>query len=221
MWNADLIGYRGSTAFNRAYEGDELVWEKQAPFPKSNEIWYTSTDGNIITPTTAAPVSIVSNTYIDGKGIIKFSGNITSVWDRAFNQRSGLLSITIPDSVKSIETYAFRYCTNLSSITTPGSVTIIKEHAFSYCTGLISVFLSNGIETLEYSAFGNCSNLTSITIPDSVRNIGKQVFYFCRNLKNIYYIGTKAQWNNINKDSNWHSIIPATVVHCSDGDVPI
>lgn len=28
MWQADKLGYRGNTNYNRAYEGDELVWEK-------------------------------------------------------------------------------------------------------------------------------------------------------------------------------------------------
>lgn len=45
MWNADKLGYRGNTGYNRAYEGNELVWEKQEPFPLNNEIWYTSTNG--------------------------------------------------------------------------------------------------------------------------------------------------------------------------------
>ena len=28
MWNADYISYRGNTNFIRAYQGEELVWEK-------------------------------------------------------------------------------------------------------------------------------------------------------------------------------------------------
>ena len=33
MWKADKLGYKGNTNYNRAYEGDELVWEKQQPGP--------------------------------------------------------------------------------------------------------------------------------------------------------------------------------------------
>ena len=50
MWNADKLGYRGNTDYNRAYEGNELVWEKQQPWPEAYEIFYTSTDGKIIEP---------------------------------------------------------------------------------------------------------------------------------------------------------------------------
>ena len=42
------------------------------PGPANNEIWYTSSDGNIVMPNKASSLpTIVSNTYSDGKGIIK------------------------------------------------------------------------------------------------------------------------------------------------------
>lgn len=82
MWKADKLGYRGNTNYNRAYEGDELVWEKQQPWPipPDNEIWYTSTNGKIVTPySTAGLPTIISNTYTDGKGIIKFNRQVTQL----------------------------------------------------------------------------------------------------------------------------------------------
>jgi hypothetical protein len=55
--------------------------------PEDNEIWYTSTDGNIITPykKDVFGANIVSNTYENGKGIITFDGEVTSIGDSAFN----------------------------------------------------------------------------------------------------------------------------------------
>ncbi|MBP3290515.1 MAG: BACON domain-containing protein, partial [Alistipes sp.] len=44
--------------------------------PRKNEIWYTSADGNTINPGANFNVNIVSNTYEDGKGVIKFDGNM-------------------------------------------------------------------------------------------------------------------------------------------------
>ena len=50
--------------------------------PANNEIWYTSSDGNIVTLNrTSSLPSIVSNTYVDGKGIIKFATDVTSIGD--------------------------------------------------------------------------------------------------------------------------------------------
>ena len=51
------------------------------PKPVNNEIWYTSYDGEIVTPydTNVFGANIVSNTYENGKGIITFDGDVTSI----------------------------------------------------------------------------------------------------------------------------------------------
>ena len=48
-----------------------------------------------------------------------------------------LTSVTIPDSVTSIEEDAFSGCTRLTSVTIPDSVTSIGEDAFYGCTAEI------------------------------------------------------------------------------------
>lgn len=49
---------------------------------------------------------------------------------------SSVTSVTIPDSVTSIEADAFRTCTSLTSVTLPNSVTSIGEEVLSCCTSL-------------------------------------------------------------------------------------
>ena len=167
--------------------------------PANDEIWYTSSDGNIVSPYYKESLpTIVSNTYVDGKGIIKFETDVTSIGYRAFYKRAGLTSVTIPNSVTSIETSAFQYCGNLSSVTIPNSVT-----------------------SIETSAFNGCSGLTSVIIPNSVTSIGNYAFQNCSSLTSISYTGTITQYNVIYKGQDWHNNVPATVVHCTDGDTPI
>ena len=68
MWTADKLVYRGEDDFIKAYQGSELVWYRDR-----NKIFYTSTDGSIITPYVGTGdeygfgANIVSNTYSDGK----------------------------------------------------------------------------------------------------------------------------------------------------------
>ena len=59
--------------------------------------------------------------------------SVTSIGSYAFDNCSGLTSVTIPNSVTSIGSYAFYDCYSLTSITIPNSVTSIGISAFSGC----------------------------------------------------------------------------------------
>ena len=78
----------------------------------NNEIWYTSKNEQIVEPyeTKIFGASIISNTYSNGKGVIKFDNSVTSIGEGAFYYCSALTSITIPNSVISIENAAFFGC---------------------------------------------------------------------------------------------------------------
>ena len=153
----------------------------------NNEIWYTTSDGNVVTPyaTDAFNANIVSNTYENGKGVIKFDGDITSIGDYAFDWCASLTSVTIPDSITSIGESAFGYCRRLTSVTIPDSVTSIGSRAFSECNSLTSVTIGNGVTSIGSGAFRDCTSLTSVTIPDSVTSIGGWAFYKCDSLTSV------------------------------------
>ena len=92
--------------------------------PADNEIWYTTVDGNIINnPYTGAfEANIIDNTYENGKGVITFDGEVTSIGEGAFCECYNLTSITIPNSVTNIGNYAFGECDSLTSINFEGTV---------------------------------------------------------------------------------------------------
>ena len=149
-------------------------------------IFYTSRNGETITPHNigAFGANIVSNTYNDGLGVILFDAPVTLIGERAFYNRSGLTSITIPNSVTSIGNYAF-YISGLTSVTIPNSVTSIGYDAFSSCSSLTSVTIPNSVTSIGVYAFENCRNLTSVTIGNSVTKIGHAAFSYCSSLKSI------------------------------------
>ena len=88
-------------------------------------------------------------------------------------------------SVTSIGNDAFENCSGLTSVTIPNSVTSIGEWAFWECSGLTSVTIGNSVTSIGYGAFSWCSSLTSVTIPNSVTSIGKRAFYECIGLTSI------------------------------------
>ena len=185
---SDIVGYD--------FEIGEVVEIKP-----NNEIWYTSTDGNIVTPYAADVfgANIVSNTYENGQGIIKFDAPITSIGEYAFNKRNRLSSVTIPYGVTWIGANAFRSCSNLTSVTIPNSVTWIGEEAFYGCSSLKGVYISDitawcyiyfqryNSNPLYYAhnLYLNNKLVTDLIIPDSATAISQYAFINCRNLTSI------------------------------------
>ena len=123
--------------------------------------------------------------------------SVTRIGDSAFEYCTRLTSVTIGKSVTSIGYNAFSDCTNLTSVTIPDSVTSIGEYAFSNCTSLTSVTIGNSVKYIYVGAFYICTSLTSVTIPDSITSIGDWAFGVCYELEDVYYCGTKTQWNKI------------------------
>ena len=62
---------------------------------------------------------------------------VTQIADSAFENKTSLKKVTIPDSVTSIGEYAFFSCTGLTSITIPDSVTSIGKNSFADCENLV------------------------------------------------------------------------------------
>ena len=110
---------------------------------------------------------------------------VTSIGKNAFNECTGLTSVTIPNSVTSIGGGTFANCSGLTSVTIPNSVTNIGNSAFYYCSGLTSVTIGNSVTSIGDYAFYFCSGLTSVTIPNSVTSIGDYAFYFCSGLTSV------------------------------------
>ena len=85
-------------------------------------------------------------------------------------------NIVIKEGTKGIGGSVFSGCSGLVSITIPNSVTSIGEYAFSGCSGLTSITIPESITTIEDYTFQNCSSLASVIIPNSVTRIGAKTF---------------------------------------------
>lgn len=121
----------------------------------------------------------------------------------------------IPLSVNIISSFSGN---QLTSITIPEQVTEIGEGAFSYCKSLQEVALPSKLEKIEARTFDGASALKTVTIPESVRTIGEAAFRDCSEKMDVYYLGSRSQWNTIKiKDRNF-SLMAATI-HLPDGTV--
>ena len=75
-------------------------------------------------------------------GELKIVEDTKGIADNALSSCSGLTSVTIPNSVKSIGEHAFQG-SSLTVVTIPNSVTSIGNWAFQYCRGLTSIVSLN------------------------------------------------------------------------------
>ena len=140
---------------------------------------------------------------------------VTGIGNSAF-QSTDITSVTIPDSVTSIEKYAFEYCRSLknviigngvrsigdrafssiaiTSVNIPDSVTSIGNNAFYFCNSLESVTIGNGVKSIGDEAFFYTA-INSIIIPDSVTSIGNSAFNYCINLQSVVFVRPSTQQN--------------------------
>jgi len=140
-------------------------------------------------------IKIPKSVRFIGYGAFEFCGitsitlpdSIKSINEYTFFECPGLKSIVIPDAVLHIGSHAFYRCISLKSVLFQNSRdTLISNDAFSYCNSLQSFIIPNKVKRIGNAAFYNCCSLSSITIPASVSIIENMAFASCLNLKMIY-----------------------------------
>ena len=198
--------------------GENLTWSVDAEgtltISGTGAMWdYTSVseDGNWRTTApwyVLSPVKLVLNEGISYIGCEAFRGcgfagsltipkSVTRLGREAFRDCQNLTNVVIPASLTSIKYGAFYGCTGLTSVTIPEGVTAIEVFAFRNCSRLTGVVIPEGVTCIPDFAFDGCASLTSITIPESVTSVSHGAFEGCSSLKDVYYLGTQAQWEEI------------------------
>ena len=155
-----------------------------------------------------------SDTYKPFSGLtnvttFKIGTNVTKIPAYLCGGLSGVTSITIPNSVTTINDYAFM-STGLTSVSIPSAVTTMGARPFFSCSNLKTVyweahscndfnertapFLYLNITTFSFGNYitkipaylcYNLSQVTSVTIPGSITSIGQSAFSGCSGLATI------------------------------------
>ena len=163
-----------------------------------NGIWYyivtkgqtaevTNGDGN-----TRYTGDIIIPEAIEYEGVTCY---VTSIGDYAFQNCSGLKSITLPDGIASIGRQAFQFCESLTSIPIPTNLSNIGEGAFQYCSNLKSFYIKDLASWCKIS-FGtnsvyafhlylNGEEIKDLVIPNSVTSISNNAFQYNEGLVSL------------------------------------
>lgn len=174
-----------------------------------NEMWYTTSNGNFLSHLSEPfDVAIESETYENGKGVIRCVAPITKIFTQKFYGNRYLQSITFPNSLISIGDSAFGYTRGpLAEVVIPDSVESIGASAFESSTSLTMITLGAGLKTIGSWAFAYTSIDTvycrATTPPTLVDN-----FLVGCPIMNIYVPkGTRAAYTSAAYWSGWASSI--------------
>ena len=129
------------------FEVDGIYYDITSETDKTVEVVYegnySDSSNNEYTDTVVIPETVTYN----GK-----TYSVAEIGDFAFEDCTGLTSVTIPNSVTSIGNSAFQGCTGLTSVTIPESVTSIGDWAFEGCKNLKKVINCSNFTLNYYSA---------------------------------------------------------------------
>lgn len=125
--------------------------------------------------------------------VIPADADVDKIFHGAFSQRD-IKTFVIPECIKEICDHAFRNC------------------------GLVELRLPRSVQNIEDFAFSDCDALAAVYIEPTLKCLGFGVFESCYALSDIYFNGSKREFNEIEKDDNWHGGTALTV-HCKDGDI--
>lgn len=108
---------------------------------------------------------------------ITLPSTIKTIETNAFSW-SSLQKINIPEGVTSLGKSCFEYSA-LREITLPDGLTTIPDKAFNRCTSLRTVVMSDNVTSIGEYAFNHCTALTTLNMPSAIETIGMSAFDNC------------------------------------------
>ena len=166
--------------------------------------------GNTFKAKTVEGIDMTFRVYDAAQNILRVGNNSVSIDKSTTGSITIPQTVTYGGkeyTVAYIGSSAFSGCSGLISVTIPGSVTSIESSAFSGCTGLTSITIPESVTSISGYAFDNCTGLASVTITDR-RSIAKDAFYGCTGIKAINI--KMRDYSSLASNSTLYSNIPSS-----------
>ena len=144
---------------------------------------------------------------VKGSWTCGLRGN-TQTWS-AF-QGSGLTSATIGDGVEEILFGTFQGCAQLTSVTLSDSVKTIDQNAFLGTSSLSTIDLK-GVETIIGYAFQDSGLTGELILPENVTSVNSRAFEGCTNLTSLTINATNLTSFGANSFAGCSSLTTVTV----------
>lgn len=157
---------------------------------------------------------------------------VTAIGEKAFAGNSKIEKLVISADIKSIGDMAFaggKFDVEVSAdntvyMTESGILYNKTKLALIYCPANKlgeKAEIPAGVTVIANGAFSGSDKMESIKIPDSVLTIGEGAFDGCTALKNVYFDGTKTEWNKIAIGENNSALANAVITYADTSDVEL
>lgn len=123
--------------------------------------------------------------------------SVIQIGDNAFYESLELTTVSIPNTVTTIDTFAFGFCNTLTTLNLSESLVSIKFCAFSNCRQLDAIELPNSLTYIGVGAFMYCLELTNVLIPAGVKSIENSVFFKCEKLTAIQVASNNTNYKSV------------------------
>ena len=149
--------------------------------------------------------------YVTGKsgtdtGAVTSKLNDTTFKDTSTNTTAvdTARTVVVGEGVTELCDQCFSGYKQLESVTLPSTMKRLNSSAFSSCSKLATINLPAGLEEIGDSCFSVSTALTKVTIPASIRKIGKDAFTGSDDGKEIYIEMTLAESDKVvTYGQNW------------------
>ena len=181
----------------RAIKEFQLNSEIPAIIPEAipnNEIWYVSSDGSMLDLlSTTYNANIVSHTYSDGKGVICFDADLTTINGEVFGYdcTHRLEKVIMPATLTYVTHSPFYSSYNLTEIMGPlasadGKCLVIDGQLAAFAQKDIEEYTTpQGVTSIAPMAFQYNRYLKKIVLSEGVRSVGWMAFMNIETLQEI------------------------------------
>ena len=213
----------GAIIIRSKYGTSQYILIRQSSFEEidgddvpDDEIWYRTDTHNKFNITAELPFDreIISHTYENGKGVIKFDGPVTLINQFVFQAAGDAVTeIYLPDSIEHIGAGAFsgsklqtfRVPENLKRIddfgvsaptltgftghhvSEDGRCIIIDNTLYAFAPAGIKEYTFSGMEIIFSHAIRECEDLEIIRFDEGIQEIAFHNMYRCPKLKKAYF----------------------------------
>ena len=113
---------------------------------------------------------------------------VVAIGDSAFQNRTDLRTVMIPDSVIDIERMAFCGCSNLDNVTLSKNLEKMEERAFGNCEKITQIEIPKSLDiggAWNAGAFAGCANLKKAIFEKGTTKIASNLFSGCTGIEQI------------------------------------